>query len=652
MTDPDLLISAHLDDGLDAAGHAELEAWLHDDRANRLRFLRAVADHQALRKRAQPVKHVSRRTLRRIRRTRQRSPLRFVIPAVAALAAALVVAVLLRGPDAPAAPDAVAEVVAADAELPTIAAASGASIERAGRASAASPSATLAIGDRVIVDADGQVELRYVDGTALRLAAGARVLVEDARAGKRLAVEDGVLSAEVAAQPAGRPASFRTAHAEVEVIGTRLSIAVAGTESSVAVSHGRVGVTRRDDGARIELGAGETGLIAHDVPLRARPTGSPSGTVHRVGAGQPYATLVALPPLAAGDVVEIHPGTYREALKFTADGTSLRPIVIRGVGAERPLIDGTGIDTSGEGAVPRGLMQIEGDHYVVERLRFTGARNGVGSAAIRGHDCRATVIRDCVIADCDVGIDVVGDDLLIEDCDIGGCGTGSVDEPSPSVRLAGGRATLRGSHLHDSVHGMLLKVSCRVFEAHANRIVRGDDGEISLGAGSGGIDHRIAFVGNLIAGQAERRGNRLRFISIDTSKTAMTGTLDLVNNTFVAANPGVIFLMVTDSGLKVRADNTIFAGSSQIVEPGPCELSGRANWILPGTAVPKGFSAPATGAEPGFVDADADDFRLRRDSPCRGRAVASLPVLRQPASRPAAGSTPRRDAGDLGAFAD
>nr|MBA3847499.1 hypothetical protein [Planctomycetota bacterium] len=166
MTDPDLLISAHLDDELDDAGHAEFEAWLDDDRANRLRFLRAVADHQALRKRAQPAKHVSRRTLRRIRRTHQRSPLRFVIPAAAALAAALLVAVLMRTGDVAVTDTPVADVTLA--ELPTIAAASGASIERGGLASSASSTTALAVGDRIRVDAQGQVELRYRDGTVLR----------------------------------------------------------------------------------------------------------------------------------------------------------------------------------------------------------------------------------------------------------------------------------------------------------------------------------------------------------------------------------------------------------------------------------------------------------------------------------------------------
>nr|MBA3846111.1 right-handed parallel beta-helix repeat-containing protein [Planctomycetota bacterium] len=296
--------------------------------------------------------------------------------------------------------------------------------------------------------------------------------------------------------------------------------------------------------------------------------------------------------------------------------------------------------------------QIEGDHYLIERLRMVGARNGVGSAAIRGHECRAITIRDCVIADCDVGIDVLGDNLLIEDCDVGGCGTESVHGPSPSVRLTGGRATLRGNHVHDSVLGMLLKVSCRTFEARANRIIGGDDGEIGLADAGADVDHRIAFIGNLVAGRTERSSNRIRFISVDVAKGAMRGTLELVNNTFVAADPGVIFLMNADSALAVRVDNTIFAGSRQIAQAGPDGITGRANWTLPGANVPKGFSVGSSGDDAGFVDPASGDFRLRRDSPCRGRAMESLPVTRQPAVRPATGSTPRRDARDLGAFAD
>ena len=98
-------------------------------------------------------------------------------------------------------------------------------------------------------------------------------------------------------------------------------------------------------------------------------------TLYQVGAGMPYARLSSLPALAAGDTVEIAPGIYNEAIKWTADGTSTQPITIRGVGATRPIIDGTGVNLSGGGPVPRALFQVEGDNYIIESLEFRNAHN-------------------------------------------------------------------------------------------------------------------------------------------------------------------------------------------------------------------------------------------------------------------------------------
>ena len=76
-------------------------------------------------------------------------------------------------------------------------------------------------------------------------------------------------------------------------------------------------------------------------------------TTYDVGPGMPYTTLSGLPTLVAGDVVQIHPGTYNEARRFTVDATSANPIIIRGVGSTRPVFDGTGVPVTGSGSAER-----------------------------------------------------------------------------------------------------------------------------------------------------------------------------------------------------------------------------------------------------------------------------------------------------------
>src|SRR5208337_1646274 len=87
-------------------------------------------------------------------------------------------------------------------------------------------------------------------------------------------------------------------------------------------------------------------------------------TVYQVGPGQTYTTISSLPrPLSPGDIVEIYytPAPYfNEAIKWTESGTAANPITLIGMGSPMPIIDGTGVDVSGAGSVPRALFQFNG----------------------------------------------------------------------------------------------------------------------------------------------------------------------------------------------------------------------------------------------------------------------------------------------------
>src|SRR4026208_884683 len=77
-----------------------------------------------------------------------------------------------------------------------------------------------------------------------------------------------------------------------------------------------------------------------------------SATTYTVGPGSQYTSILTLPALTAGDVVEIQPGTYNEARRWADSGTATSPIIIRGVGTPTPVFDGTGVSVTGSGSVP------------------------------------------------------------------------------------------------------------------------------------------------------------------------------------------------------------------------------------------------------------------------------------------------------------
>jgi ferric-dicitrate binding protein FerR (iron transport regulator) len=622
----DALISDHLDGVLDDAGTRRLEAWLECGRANQERYLRMVMDHRALLEHHAMARHQAGRRPSRARPAAWIWRRTVPFAALCALAAALAVALLWwHAPAAPGQPAGSAEQAAQ--RFATLGANTGASVRRGAAAQALGTGAELRAGDRVTVAAGGRCELRCDDGTLLRLADDAELVLGPAAAGKRVELLYGRLEAEFTPQPPGHPAVIATPEAEVTVRGTVLTVVSRDGESRTEVSHGAVTLTRLADRAAVPLRSGEYAIAAPQLALAAHLLGEPSGTRYAVGAGQPYATLGALPALHPGDVVELHPGSHRLAYRWTASGTRLRPITVRGVGSAPAVIDGEGLNP-GIGALPHGLFHISGAHLVIEHLDFANARNGGTAAGILCTDgARHTVIRDCRITSCDKGIEATDDDLLIEDCEIGRCGSPGNDGHCHALLLAGLRAVVRRCDIHDALNGQAIKSASRYLELRSCRITDAEDGEIGIvdePAGTG-ADGNVVLIGNLVASKGGRRGNQQRFIEVgDEGGGNRAGTLYLIGNTLVAADGRNLFINTAHAAMRTVAIGNIFSGSDRIAMLGAGGFSGRRNWMPASASVPPGAedNVRATSAGAGFADPEHRDFRLRADAACRGQGLA------------------------------
>lgn len=140
--------------------------------------------------------------------------------------------------------------------------------------------------------------VRYEDGTRLELNidTSVRLLVSHGdeangvgAGGKKVFLIAGVLAADVAKQPAGRPMILSTPHARVKVLGTRFISTSAADATRIELEEGQVQVTRKSDGQTINVKPGSfavatrTGELFVPKPLPARI--SRPQAVFEVGTG-------------------------------------------------------------------------------------------------------------------------------------------------------------------------------------------------------------------------------------------------------------------------------------------------------------------------------------------------------------------------------
>jgi ferric-dicitrate binding protein FerR (iron transport regulator) len=116
--------------------------------------------------------------------------------------------------------------------------------------------------------------LAFADGTTLTLLGRAAITISDDADGKTVRLRSGSLSADVRPQPPGRPLRVHTPTALLEVLGTRFDVDSDEANTRLAVTEGRVRLTRLVDGrvaevpARHEAVASLSGVAMPVMPRR------------------------------------------------------------------------------------------------------------------------------------------------------------------------------------------------------------------------------------------------------------------------------------------------------------------------------------------------------------------------------------------------
>ncbi|MCL4206608.1 MAG: FecR domain-containing protein [Pirellulaceae bacterium] len=117
---------------------------------------------------------------------------------------------------------------------------------------------------------DALVAIRLLDGTMLMLS-GDTVLAFSHDDPSQITVERGNLIADVQPRPAGRPLVICTAEANVEVLGTRLSVSREAERTRVAVLNGAIRITRLSDQREVDLQRGQAAEVSAETDLQAMP---------------------------------------------------------------------------------------------------------------------------------------------------------------------------------------------------------------------------------------------------------------------------------------------------------------------------------------------------------------------------------------------
>ena len=124
---------------------------------------------------------------------------------------------------------------------------------------------------------DSWFELRFRDGSTVTLS-GASLLTFADQGQKQLRLREGRLSANVEAQPIGKPMLVHTRSARLEVLGTRFDVESNLASTVLSVSKGKVKFRRLSDGSEVEVEA------MHQVTTESEDALVPamtSGAVHR-----------------------------------------------------------------------------------------------------------------------------------------------------------------------------------------------------------------------------------------------------------------------------------------------------------------------------------------------------------------------------------
>jgi hypothetical protein len=340
----------------------------------------------------------------------------------------------------------------------------------------------------------------------------------------------------------------------------------------------------------------------------------------------------------AGDEVVIAPGTYKFLVYLTQKG----PITIRAQDPKSPPVwdlSGTLLDSAPgsytAGDRNRGCWQISGSNDItIESIVFTNCHNSSQNAAgIRYYNgATGLVVRDCVFLTNDNGLTggSQASEATVEFSEFAANGNTAATSPTHNIYIYGGTFTMRYSYLHDPMQAQNFHVRAAQALLENNWIAHGQSYEGDLMTdddytGAGPYGQSMIFRGNVIVEGNPQNHGQIIAVYNDTGVANLTMTVDVVNNTVVAAAPqGALVHLSNADHTKMFAtiDNNILTVSTTpffVDDPANGTVSGKNNWFMTGSN-PAPLTGSILGTDPMFKAA----YRLATGSAAIGAAAPSV----------------------------
>lgn len=264
----------------------------------------------------------------------------------------------------------------------------------------------------------------------------------------------------------------------------------------------------------------------------------------KVGPGRLYATVQsAVSAAASGDTIEIDPGTYYVSNGWAAINTNL---TIRGVGAVRPVIDGTGLSLNGK------ALFLVNATVTIQNLEFChcscGSQNGSGILVESG----SATIQNCYFHDNDDGVRGGAGPITMEYCEFYHNGYG--DGYSHNMYIAAGTSTftMRYCYSHGTVEGHEIKTRANNNYVLYSLLVSENTGSRELQFTQGGNCYSI---GNVIVKGPNSHNNEM--ITYGGEGTNANPNLYVINNTLINFKGGTVGLAMYNNPTTAVLQNTI-----------------------------------------------------------------------------------------------
>jgi len=363
-----------------------------------------------------------------------------------------------------------------------------------------------------------------------------------------------------------------------------------------------------------------------------------------VGPGQPFQKIEdAVAKAAPGDTILVHPQPQNQPYEKVALLIRQSNLTIRAVSdASGPVcLDGAGFDYSGNGPVPRAIVQFDpaAQGCTLDGFALTGAHNkSFNGAGVRINQANDILITHCEIHDNDMGImsngkllasPPSGDHQRIEDCHI--YHNGAVGDPgfNHNLYLGGTSVTLLRCEVNSSITGHNVKsrahltrvIDCYIHDSAAREFDLVDEVGNTDQPGSDAL-----LLGNVIVKAKNNTENRTVVHFGQDGGHDRNGTLYLVHNTIVTPflSP-VIDLSAPHVRARLSA-NLIWDGGSgqknQVLVKNRTGstadglVTGHDNFFCGGFGSQGALGLSVSGSEPpSFVTPDHGDYHLAKADP-------------------------------------